>query len=59
MKTSIWDEKGEAVLRRDGTLHHPKSKEGRRIIRRAYGRNSKNIERTGSIYDEDGYFYLG
>jgi len=57
MKTPF-NKNGIAVLRRDGTFHHPSSKEGRRILRKVYGRNAEQIEETGSIYDEDGGFYL-
>jgi len=58
MKNSIWNEKGEAVQRSDGTIRSLKSREGRQILRRVYGRNAENVERTGSIYDEDGGFYI-
>ena len=53
-----WNEKGEAMIRKDGTLHHPSSKEGKKIARRVYGRNAEAIEENGSIYDEDGGFFL-
>lgn len=56
--SEVWNERGEAVVRNDGTLHHPSSLEGRRILRRVYGRNYENIEYSDSIYDEDGGFYL-
>ncbi len=56
--SEVWNERGEAVLRSDGTIHHPSSPEGRRILRRVYGRNWENVERNDSIYDEDGGFYL-
>jgi len=50
--------RGEAVLGKDGTLHPLSSDEGRRILRKVYGRNAENVEESGSIYDEDGGFYL-
>jgi len=56
--SKIWNEKGEAVIRKDGTIHHIESEEGRRILRRRYGRNAVNISRYGTIYDERGRFYL-
>jgi len=56
--SEVWNERGEAVLRSDGTIHHSSSPEGRRILRRVYGRNLENVECNGSIYDEDGGFYL-
>jgi len=58
MKDSIWNERGEAVIRKDGTIHHIQSEEGRKILRRKYGKNAESVERTGSIYDENGGFYL-
>ncbi len=54
---SIWDEKGEAVLS-NGQLVSTKSEEGKRILRQLYGRNYENYEKTGTIYDKDGGFYL-
>jgi len=56
--SEVWNEKGEAVLRSDGTIHHSSSPEGRRILRQVYGRNYENIEYSDSIYDKDGGFYF-
>ena len=58
MSEKVWNERGEAILGKDGTLHHPSSREGRKISRRVYGDNSDEMEKSGSIYDEDGGFYL-
>ena len=53
-----WNERGEAMLRRDGTLHHPDSAEGRRIGRDVYGENADSIRQHGTIYAPDGTFHL-
>jgi len=58
MSESVWNERGEAILRRDGTLFHPSSKEGRKILKRLLGRNAEKFEKESSIYDENGGFYL-
>lgn len=55
---SVWNERGEAVIRRDGTIVRCDSNEGRVVLRRTYGRNADTVERTGDIYDRDGGFYL-
>jgi hypothetical protein len=54
MPKKLWNKRGEAIIDRYGNLHPVDSAETDRI----YGKNADNIKDNGSIYDEDGGFYL-
>jgi len=58
MADRIWNERGESILRKDDTFHHPESPEGEAVLRRIYGRNCENMKSNGSIYDKNGEFYI-
>jgi hypothetical protein len=54
MPKKLWNERGEAIIDRNGNLHPVDSSETDRI----YGENADNVRDNGSIYDKDGGFYL-
>lgn len=45
-KKSVWNDRGEAVILRDGTIVRCDSSEGRETLRKVYGRNADTVEKT-------------